>query len=807
MPRIALPGGALALALILAVLPAGAFDASKYPSPTFNAPQVDKLTIQSPGSTGDASGLSIKAPDATSSRSLTDRIETLSARDFGMDMAGTGDDTSKLQALIDAVAARGGGIAFVPPGTVRLAGTSAIIQMKSNVRLVCAGKTATTILYDDTLVNASRGAGIYFNGITDAGIEHCRIKGSQPFSATNRKHLVASSNAKRVWLRNVRLEDSSLMGAAFVGGDQVEVTDSTVYHTNYDGISVQDIPNAIVSRNTIVGANDDSISAHVNDSAVGTLRSGLVITNNHISESQGIAVYGAKAAVISGNVMRRMMSYGLMFNASSSFAQGNTPAFAVTISDNVILDVFARSGETTPKNGYSTYMHITGGPKQAGTGNTAPPNLYGTGAGNLYVNAPTTATASPGGYWWNIVNNTLARTKPASTAWSDWGDVDSTSGLFDGSNNGGLLYTGGITEAALNARGITIAGPLANSRIAGNLIQTTGDFGIYFSAATPAALDYDEVAIENNRIADFGRFGVFYNASTAQRVPVRDNTFDGDPRQAHANRGAGGTWATNAVSTAPYGVYAPNAVGFVVERNSFRNVASAVLLSATAIQRDNLVYAQPAAVGFSTANKGVGTIPRGGRDWTTIVEDSDPASATYRQILSAPVFNASAMPASGTYVPGHVVTNTSATSTSALGWARLTLGSGHVLGTDWRELTPGTISSYTVNVTPATGAFATAPTTTGEYVCNGKLCDVRVLATFGASSIGTAAGGYIDIDLPFPAAATGWLLVGVEDGVTGKMVRGMTTSGSSTMRVRSYDNLNLAANSAVFRISGRYAVQ
>jgi hypothetical protein len=50
---------ALLAALVALAGPAAAFDPGQYASPTYNAPQVDKLLIQGPGSTGDASLMSV----------------------------------------------------------------------------------------------------------------------------------------------------------------------------------------------------------------------------------------------------------------------------------------------------------------------------------------------------------------------------------------------------------------------------------------------------------------------------------------------------------------------------------------------------------------------------------------------------------------------------------------------------------------------------------------------------------------------------------------------------------------------------
>ncbi|MBE7181027.1 MAG: right-handed parallel beta-helix repeat-containing protein [Terriglobus roseus] len=607
--------------------------------------------------------------------------------DFGVAMGGSVDQTANLQALLNAVAARGGGVALLDqPGTIYLSGASVSgLILPSHVRLICSGRGSTTLLYDDRVGTGAHPA-ISVTGTVDSSIEDCGIEGSRvaPLTTANRSHLIAGTGAKRFALRRSRIENASFMGVAIDRSDEVEVTENFIRHTGADGIAVWNTPNADISRNLIVGANDDAISTHTNDDLITTPRSGVIIADNRISESQGISALGAKATSIHGNVMRRMMAYGVMVRAGQGFAQGHTPAFAVSIHDNIIEDVFLRP-EVNALNRLASYIFVDGGPKQAATGEGVPP-LFGTGAGDLYANARSPNVPSPGGRWISITGNTLVRTKPASTSWSAWGDVDRPAGLYTGANNGGVPFTDGMPEINLEVPGITVTGPIADSEIRDNTFATTGQVCIAFPSGAVASSDFDGLEIVENRCSDYRYAGVSlpYGRDNDQRIAILGNSFDADPRFVSPARGLGGTWKALGP---PFGINAGFTSGLRIERNSFRNLVIPInptpLGSVTAFLRDNIERVNPSAVGFAIANVGVGTVMVPGPEWTSLIEDGDPLSPTFGRLLSTTLLSSATMPTAGTYIAGYMVRST---TPGVLGWLRLTTGSRHIPGEDWQPL-------------------------------------------------------------------------------------------------------------------------
>jgi hypothetical protein len=262
-------------------------------------------------------------------------------------------------------------------------------------------------------------------------------------------------------------------------------------------------------------------------------------------------------------------------------------------------------------------------------------------------------------------------------------------------------------------------------------------------------------------------------AAGTHRVLVRHNAFDGDPHFAAATRGPGGTWTS---ATGVVGVSLPSCSGFVVTGNTFRNLGAAVRQGAGTrhVLGPNTLHCDPAATGFSTANRGMGTVEPGGAGWLHVIETCDPADAAYGRMRSATLSRAAAQPAEGTYVAGHFVAN-AAPATHAgqtlTGWLRLTTGGGHVPGTDWAAIHAGDGSA------PADLGFAkvTAFTADGTWTRDAQATHVEVevwgagggggagaVAAPGVASSGGGGGGgggkrrarYRAVDLPASVAVT-----------------------------------------------------
>jgi len=717
---------------------------------------VDQATL--PASS--ASNLNVIATGSSRSRTLAVRAaDRVNALDFGARADGVTNDGLSLQAAFDAAAAKPrGGEVFLPPGTYRIDTSVALLRPRTGVVVRGSGRGRTVLFIDDTInaingdaiTNAVVGGGGSFLPLSDFHMHDLTVRGRADTVRTAGCQMVRLFGTN-LTVENCEFMHSRNMGLVIANSDQVTVRNCRVYRTIADGIAVWDSSNVIIEGNEIIGANDDAISAHAGTLTAAPLRSGIVIANNTITESQGIAILGAKSVVITGNVMRRIMGTGIRVLAPNvNDPQGLTAQFSLRITNNIISDVFLRP-EPNARTGVQFYIWLSGGLRTPG-GGAAPPGepapgsgavtpLYGTGNGTFYTgDTANPAVAAPAGYWNEISNNHLVRTLPAVAAVSDWGY--GSEGLWVGNNGIGTgFYNGAVAEANLNTLGILLGPALRNCRVADNIIQTTGAHGILFNSTTflPVAtidMDYDGLTIEGNRIVDVSTAAIQGPPNGAHRVLVRHNEFDGDPRFRAATRGAGGSWSA---ATGLVGVLLGGCSGFVVSDNAFRNLATAVRQVGTVqnVVAGNTLYGDPAAVGFSTSNRGIGTVEPGGGGWLHVVETSDPTDPLYGRIKSAPVLSGAAMPTSGTYVAGHFVTATApsvANRQTLLGWLRLTTGTGHVAGTDWSAVFGGDGAALS---TPKVTVFLAGATWTKDAAAN--QVEVEIWGGGGAGGNGAVA--------------------------------------------------------------------
>lgn len=418
-----------------------------------------------------------------------------------------------------------------------------------------------------------------------------------------------------------------------------------------------------------------------NDSDVGevdaeSVKQGVVISGNRLSDcGGGIAAFGGRRIAITGNEIERSRLRGIVVGVAAS--QPNI-SHAITISGNTITDVINRNtiDALSDGNRYITILSTV----QAGTG-IAVPGLP-SGAGTFESMDAALLTNAAGGplapaSWITVSGNVLARTLVAGGSYSSYGHGN----MF--TRNGYLNPT--ITEAMLSttAVGVYAENGLRDSVIASNVIRGVNS-GVLFGGAVN---DLENVTIHGNVLVRFGSAGVAFDSAVTngKNIEVSDNIFDGDPYHEHANRGSGGTWAA---SGAPVGVFVQNAKGVIARNNTFRRVCrlSDKLSNAgtdNALFSGNVYDCEPAALGFSTSNVGVGEIPRGSVKAIARIVDSNPTSATYGLTLNVCQTDKSSIPTTGAYVAGHFVHNNGASVLAPYGWQRATTGSNHVLGTDW----------------------------------------------------------------------------------------------------------------------------
>ena len=617
----------------------------------------------------DGSAIPVRIAGGLATRTLAARAaDRLNVRDFGTVGDGIVSDGDSLSACALAGFYAGKDV-YVPAGTYRITGANPFI-LRPGVAVYCDQRAV--LLCDSS---ASGPADLITNvGVAgDYSIFGGTLKGMADTIPTEGAHNISIYNADSVVLDGVTSRYSRKFGFAVINCKRAMVRGCTMHRSVADGIAVWDTSEFQITGCDVQGANDDGISAH--SSEVYPLpRSGGLIANNTLSDTQGISVLGPKALTITGNVLRRIMGHGIVVGAYPPAKQGDTAGFGVRITNNMICDVFRRP-EPTPRNADQGYVILLLNSRQAGNGASAPgdpapdsgivTSLLGSGTGTLY--SQTITGPLPGNFWFDVSGNTLVRTLPSSAAWGAWGYG---SELWIGDNGANGTFTGGVPEANLNTNGIAITGTLRNSRIADNIIDTTGANCIWFTNNSPISSgDYDGLEIVRNKFVNYSSAGIYWDATatTSHQMRVVSNTFNADPQFKSINRIPGGGWGADSL---PVGVCGSCLNGVAYEGNHFRNLVRPVSPGGSkSLFSANVVFGNCSSFGVvDPANTGVLVPPLPGLGWQYCQEDSDPRSRSFGQALSQPSMT----------VP--VVEGGTGAASAADARANLGLGSAAILG-------------------------------------------------------------------------------------------------------------------------------
>ena len=219
----------------------------------------------------------------------------------------------------------------------------------------------------------------------------------------------------------------------------------------------------------------------------------------------------------------------------------------------------------------------------------------------------------------------------------------------------------------------------------GTLVVTSGTQSGVHTCFTYEPKLLENFNILNNTFRDCPNGAILDNlgaSGTALNMTIDGNDFNLDPYYRNENRVAGNKWAS--ANDCP-AISIANADGYVINNNQFRNCSSPGFSDDNSA--NNIVFAQPVAIGFSANNRGVGTLNTPANSNKIIAIQGTPTLPDYEAITGEPLSASSVMPTTGTYVTGTFVANSSVTSsTTILGWKRITIGANHVLGTDWLEV-------------------------------------------------------------------------------------------------------------------------
>lgn len=436
---------------------------------------------------------------------------------------------------------------------------------------------------------------------------------------------------------------------------------------------------------------DDYVGVH-NDDGEYTLDRIHIVTNNTFYQCQGICASGGASTTISNN--RFSMCFG---RAIGVF--GWATFHSLTITGNVIENMFNQelmSGVLVPR---SDAIYVT---LQTAVNNLGLPGYEwesnGAGGvqtpyGNYYKVGRTegvgtkTRAASPM-HSVLIDGNVITRTLPPAASWSEYGLPQQIRTRLG-------PYTGEITRAMMLDRGIRFEGGSRGCRISNNIVDGAAvciDASEYQVGETAPVSNHKALSIVGNTLRNFSDSAIrFFGVSGDAAISL--NEFDGDPLFESASRNADGTWNFSGAAAcgALYGSDASN-LALSVYGNSFRNLRRIVEGSIPqASFSDNRLFCDPVSDDEAAGNIGIGgfggSISRVGQ---LIVEQGNPALPNFGRVTSRALHASSAVPSTGKYARGHFVRNLAPTPDGSgaviTGWLRLTTGSGHVLGTDWRAI-------------------------------------------------------------------------------------------------------------------------
>jgi hypothetical protein len=651
-----------------------------------------------------------QAGSGASTRTVQDKLREpwLSIADYGAVADGT-DCSTAFSAAFTQIVAAGGGTVFVPPGRWFVSGVLTLPDAPITIRgagmdasYVYGARTSNLFFYDGSAAGE----------IADIGFEDLTIEGywNTVNQNVDNRYPILIADADRLRVSRCRIKWSQVMGLAVRNSRYVSVTDCELWECARDGISTASCRYVLIANNRLDYIDDDAIASHGQaDDVDGKPRDSIVIVGNRINQGAGgIRVIAARETVIASNQITRTKLHGIMCSMQTDYAgssnEGRETEHSLVIANNVINDIFDRDEIDALASG-ATYIKISGLGTD-GSGATIPgENIVTTGGfENLYTaldnigaaSSDTTALARARNII--IANNICTRTLYPTALYSDFGlgEIHTRSGYLDPD----------VTAAFYAATGLIIEHGLKNAVIEGNIWSGMSSTIGFQGTGAAAKCAFYNVLFKDNIITDnASAFAVVCSAdvSTGQNVIFDGNVIDCDTFFTNASRSSNGSWATTSDLTA---VLLQSAGGFVFSGNTFRNCSriSDKLVDAGSEQAlwiDNIAECDPAAVGFSTSNKGIGTVPRAGRGIIHRIIECDSTSATYGALKNNCFLDRNAIPSTGTYVAGHFTKNNTPSASTPLGWLRLTTGTGHTLNTDWIEVDPVAMpASSTDNTLP-----------------------------------------------------------------------------------------------------------
>lgn len=634
----------------------------------------------------------------------------LNVKDFGAKGDGTTDDTAAFQRAIDKALAAGGGTIYVPDGTFYFAQTSDSLDPGTgNLAFVGSSREHAILKYHEG-TNASPKPIIYrlFPGsgstLTQDGallFRSLQFRGTfDPDTIVNSG--VATTAGSPTWTdgyESVSFQDCKIVningsGPFGQGCKSVEVLDCHIENLASGGPFFVNVSDARYENNYIAHVGDDFIQGgqanYLLNDGKREYASRFIVKGNVCHNGHSIKLNGARQVIVEGNILS--LSGGIVFEDDSL-----TPQSDISICDNIIVNSMGRSlsGPDVSASGAVIHIATAVATAQSATNSTVPGRYDSTGGAvvkpwdyNNYGATYSDGIASSGRVIGptarlRISGNHIARTVAA--------------GSFSSYGHGYVFYNGNVGDPTVSEAdlrpdaGIKLqTADYMDVEISENFVSHVTN-AIHF-IATATNYGFRNVVVHDNKVSDCIQYGV-YTPHTNQEmdIEVRDNLFDMDPFRLAANSNTDGSYDAGTLPTA---FQIGDAKRLQFKRNTIKNAARVFDISFVTtdhiIEHNLLVSAAPVALSYNSGNKGIGVWPNpvDPNKYSIKIVNNDPTSSDYLDLTSIPVRMASAQPSAGWYPAGWFVQNSApGTSSTVLGWARVTTGTGHVNGTDWATIT------------------------------------------------------------------------------------------------------------------------
>jgi hypothetical protein len=613
-------------------------------------------------------------------------------RQFGAISGGTVDCGPAIQAAINAASAAGGGVVFIPSGRWRKSDNAgSTLIMKSNVTMRGMGDQSV-IFFDDKPTVVRSGNDMLFVEANSENIwfDSFKVEGTALTytNETNNKQCFTGATITNLRFTNVTIRATRYMATAFANVRNAIFLGNRIEYCVRDGIRCTASQNVVIAGNNLFRVADDAVVVS-SDSTLPLTSEGIVISNNSFEECQTVKALGVKTCVISNNVFRRMTRNAInVVMQNAPLTEGDTPQFAISIQNNVILDTFGSLGTSQ----VIVLTATTRSNSTLGTNNepmvNSVPYPY-----NYVQDVGLSNVVNIGQHGISVSNNIIGRTlSNTASVYADYGY-----GLLFDRNTVGFFSNPTITSNTFATHGISVYGPTVGISIANNTLFG-GGIGFsaiqFVSSGTGNIIDFNDVLIDANNIYDYPTCGIAFATDTGSgnsNAVIRNNIFDLDPFRRSAEHVSDNTWSSVTTSIAIQ--FSGTIQSCIIEGNSFKNCGS---VCTTALRMayfgNNYVYADLVSPNVNSGNRGVGFAPTV-FNFTYITIDANPTSATFGKITTMPTSVSDAIPSTGKYIEGTIVrkntpevAGTSPNQYVVTGWWRQTTGTGHVLNTDWREL-------------------------------------------------------------------------------------------------------------------------